>query len=114
MNKKILKTRNEHIRLLDCMKRINRDCVKINAHNTDAHEKEKFNQCLNLAREGCSFVTEARFRTGGIADIFILDTGHVIEILATEKEKRFKEKIKKYPIPEHKIIKVKAGEVESE
>ena len=73
------------------------NCVKIEKNNSFEHEFIKFLICFILKNNGISFVTEARFKLGGRADIFDLENQVIYEILHSEDESKFDEKIKKYP-----------------
>ena len=61
---------------------------------------------MELKDLGHMFVTEAIFNNGGRGDIADLTSGEIYEILVSENEENFEEKIKKYP-DEFKMIKVK-------
>ncbi len=80
---------------------IKRNVVNINAHNSIEHEKIKFEICYRLKSEGQHFFTEAPIcgsgNKKGYADIVILDTGTIIEILVSETEEQVKKKVEKYP-----------------
>lgn len=96
---KIQTKRNIALRKLDRAYKIDINCVKLNANNTDGHELKKYEVCRTLNKEGCHFVTEAIFKEGGRADVYCLDTNTVIEILCTERMKDLRKKINsgKYP-----------------
>ena len=100
------RTINENLQLVRFSNRSgsHTGCVRYFPNNTDAHEDTKWEICKFLARAGREFITEAIFdsgeiydRWGGRADIFVLDKGIVIEVLESETEEQFKEKVKKYP-----------------
>ena len=74
-----------------------RNVINLNAHNTFLHEFTKFKICFRLKRDNKEFITEASLIGGGIADIIVLDECKIIEVLVSETELKFKEKIKKYP-----------------
>lgn len=61
------------------------------------HREAKKTLCKYLQGKGLHFVTEAIFRTGGRADIFVLENIEVIEILSSEKMESIEEKKKLYP-----------------
>jgi hypothetical protein len=71
--------------------------VKINVHNTLKHELAKFLVAWRLSKEGKQFVTESVFENGKRADVFVLDDCEAIEVLESETEEMFKEKVKDYP-----------------
>lgn len=60
---------------------------------------------MELKECGHEFITEAIFKNGARCDILDLTEGTIYEILNTETEEEFKEKIKNYP-QELKIIKI--------
>ncbi len=96
MNKiNLIRKRNRIFQLLKFGTK--RNCVRYNITNSDFHELTKALICLEIQKEGKEYVSEAEFTKGGRADILILDTGTAIEILASEKIKEVKEKVKKYP-----------------
>jgi hypothetical protein len=70
--------------------------IKINADNTDMHEVAKTIIALELKRNKQAFVTEAIFKIGRRADIFVLDQMEVIEITESEKEESIERKRKDY------------------
>ena len=74
-----------------------RGCIRINPSNSYEHEKAKFDECYELAKNGKEYLTEAIFHNGKRADIIVLDENRVIEILHTEKLEEAKEKVKGYP-----------------
>ena len=105
MNKRQLAfARNDSMRLLDPMQRRPKGCVRINIGNEKTrdehfkHELAKFKLCWQLACEGKEYVTEAVFLNGKRADIFVLDTGDVIEVLHSETKEMAKKKIADYPV----------------
>lgn len=73
------------------------DAVKIEAGNTIPHEMLKFLICYILTNHKRSYVTEARFLLGGRADVYDLTGKVVYEVLHSEKEENFEDKIRKYP-----------------
>ncbi len=94
--------------MLNLVRASNRDInvVKLAKNNTPEHEWMKCALCWILTLQGRDYITEAIFKTGGRADVFCIDTCTVYEILHTESEKTFKEKIKKYP-EEVEVIAIK-------
>lgn len=73
-----------------------KNCVRFNVANSLVHEMKKAELCFQAQRKGFSYVTEAEFTGGGRADIYLLDTDTVIEILNTETKERFEKK--DYPV----------------
>lgn len=89
--------------------------VKINvirgsSGETMQHYLAKTKLCEILQTFKKWYITEARFKTGGRADILNLDDLTVYEVLMTETEAQFKEKLKYYP-KGLKIIGFKATDV---
>jgi len=92
------------LRLLDKSYNVTKGAVKPNVHNSPLHELLKFMVAFRLMKDGHSIVTEAIFAGGrGRADIFVLDTMQVFEILVSETPEQFKNKLEKYP-PEVDVI----------
>ncbi len=62
---------------------------------------EKLEICMEIKEWGHEFITEAIFKNGTRADILDLTEGTIYEILCSETEEEFKEKIQrcKTPIP---------------
>ena len=111
MNKRQLAfARNDSMRLLDPMQRRPRNCVRLNASNTKEHEIAKFKLCWELLQEGKEFVTEAVFTNGKRADIFVLDTGDVFEVLHSETKEMAQKKCEGYPVK--RVIFINSNEVE--
>ena len=110
MNKRqLVFARNDSMQLLDPMQRRPRGCVRLNASNALEHELAKFKVCWELLQEGKEFVTEAVFANGKRADIFVLDTGDVIEILHSETREMAEKKCAGYPVK--KVIFIESKEV---
>lgn len=73
------------------------NCIRLNSSCSDAHNAEIINRCIEALKLKIPFYTEAIFRNGSRADIFYPATGEITEILHTETDERFSEKIKNYP-----------------
>lgn len=88
--------RNECLRLV---KESNRklNIIRWGENESEPHRVKKVEICTALEKEGKHYVTEAIFKTGGRADILVLDDFTVIEIAASESEDSLQEKAKKYP-----------------
>lgn len=97
MNKlNLIRKRNRIFQLLKFGTK--RNCVRFNTHNSLEHEAIKSAICYEIQKARMEYVTEAEFMNKkGIADILILDTGTVIEILVSETLKAVQKKILKYP-----------------
>jgi hypothetical protein len=82
MNKRDLqRAKNDNARRLEHTSKIHRNCIRINTGNTYAHELKKFEVCWALAKDGKEYITEAVVEgTKRRYDIFVLDTGEIIEI----------------------------------
>ncbi len=79
---------------------VKRNVINLNTHNSWLHESIKCRVCYELQKQGKHYVTEARMNStkrNCIADILILDTAEVIEILVSETQEEVKEKVIKYP-----------------
>ena len=79
---------------------VKRNVINLNTHNSVEHEMTKARICYELQKQGKHYVTEARMNStkrNCIADILILDTAEIIEILVSETEDEVKEKVEKYP-----------------
>ena len=85
------------------MSRINRNVIAKSGESLE-HFLKKAEIGFKLMEEGCDIVTEAKFKTGGRADIFVLDTGHIYEILKSEDLKSLEQKKKKYPVNPDNVI----------
>jgi len=92
-----LAKRIEAKRLLDIAFNQRENVVKISKANTLEHELAKFYLCYEALRLGYKFVTEAIFKNGKRADIFILDLCEAWEVLHSETKEQFKEKKESYP-----------------
>ena len=71
--------------------------VRYSNSESEEHIQAKKDICLLLGVMGKSFVTEARFVTGGRADIFVLDDITIIEIVVSEAEESLRYKAEYYP-----------------
>ncbi|MBU4502622.1 MAG: hypothetical protein KKA79_08550 [Nanoarchaeota archaeon] len=76
---------------------------------TKQHILKKLEVCMELKELQHEFITEPIFKNGTRADILDLNEGTIYEILHTETEKKFKEKIKNYP-KQFRIIKIKSSQ----
>lgn len=94
--------RLQHIRISN--RKLN--CLRWHNNESREHIIKKLDLCRWLKEIDHMFITEAIFLNGSRADVIDLTDGVVYEILVSEKEESFKEKIKKYP-KEFEIVKVK-------
>jgi len=75
--------------------------VKIYPNNSYIHELVKFQVSYKLKKQGYVVFTECRFTDGGRADIVAFSKsgeGYIIEILNSESNERYNQKLNKYPI----------------
>jgi len=80
------------------------NCIRINLGNKkatslmeDPHEWMKCQVVWELRRRGHKVMTEVIFLSGFRADIVDLTAGVIYEILLSETDEQFKEKLKTYP-----------------
>lgn len=73
---------------------------------TKEHVLKKLEVCMELKEWGHEFITEAIFKNGTRADVLDLTEGTIYEILCTETEREFGEKIEEYP-KELKVVKIR-------
>ena len=86
-------SRLQHIRVSN--RKLN--CLRWHNNETREHIIKKLDICRWLKEIGHEFITEAIFNNGARADVIDLSDGVVYEVLVSEDEKKFEEKIKKYP-----------------
>jgi len=103
------------------IKKINQieGAVKIYPNNTIKHETVKFQIAWKLKNMGFEVWTEAEFEKPykGRCDVFALDRNgnfYIIEVLESETDKEFQEKIKNYPQGDFNVISVKAKDFKEE
>jgi len=89
---------NNGLKLLDNSFRTDFNSVRLNAGNTLQHELAKCKKCWELINDGQRVITEAVFKNGGRADIFIPETCQVFEILHSEKLSDAQMKENYYPM----------------
>lgn len=83
--------------------------IKIFPNNTFRHEEVKSQVAIKLKQLGGELYSEIDFVTGGRADLVYIDlnsNGYIIEILNSETDKGFEEKVKKYP-SNFEVVKIK-------
>ncbi|MAG45614.1 MAG: hypothetical protein CMH63_02475 [Nanoarchaeota archaeon] len=83
------------------------NCLRWHNNETREHIIKKLDICRWLKELGHEFITEGIFNNGARGDVIDLTSGVVYEVLCSEKEKKFEEKIKKYP-EEFEVVKVKS------
>jgi len=74
------------------------NCLKMHSNISDEHMDKVYEICKWLKKHGKDFLTEARFKTGGRADIIVLEDCVAIEVLVTETVDSFLKNKSKYPI----------------
>lgn len=104
--RELFERRNDNIRKLNAVSRINRNVIAKSGESLE-HFLKKAEIGWKLMDEGNDIVTEAIFLNGKRADIFVLDTGHVYEIMKSEDLKSLEKKKIEYPTNPEKIIGVK-------
>ena len=95
-------SRLQHIRVSN--RKLN--CLRWHNNESREHIIKKLDICRWLKEINHVFVSEAIFLNNSRADIIDLTDGVIYEVLVSEKEDSFKEKIKKYP-EEFEVVKVK-------
>ena len=60
--------------------------LRVSPNNTYDHEKTKFDVFFHCRQQGWDVISEAIFENGKRADILILDTNTVVEVIKSEKE----------------------------
>lgn len=71
--------------------------IRYNTSESKEHINKKKEICNKLWLKGLDFVTEAIFKNGCRADIFVLEKFKCIEILKSETESSILKKMDKYP-----------------
>ena len=83
--------------------------IKVSSNTSLEHLETIVRVAYMLKKEGCIFYHEAKFKDNkGRCDLLAFSSkgdGFIIEILKSETEKMFDEKLKKYPI-ELEIVKI--------
>jgi len=80
--------------------------LRWSAGETKEHILKKLEICMELKDWEHEFITEAIFTNGARCDVLDLTEGTVYEILCTETDETFNEKVKEYP-KELKIVKIR-------
>jgi len=88
---------NEAMGLLSSSFRTDKNSVRINTNNTLIHEISKLIIMYREIKKKKTVYSEAIFKNGSRADIFIPEDYRVIEVLHSETEKEALAKIKAYP-----------------
>ena len=89
---------NEAMRETKFSVRTHRNCIRLNTSCSDKHNMEIVKRCLEMLKIGCPFFTEVAFTEGrGVCDILYPSLHEIDEILVSESDERFEEKVNKYP-----------------
>jgi len=102
---------NEAMQLLDNSYRKDVNSIRINVGNTISHEVAKLKVVYRLIKEGKLCYTEAVFKNGARADIYVPEDFRVFEILHSETEAEALSKKDYYPF-ELDIVLIKSCEVD--
>lgn len=76
------------------------NCIRLHKNTTLKHRNKICEICNWLLDNNYSFITEAKFKDGGRADIVILEEGVAYEVMDSERKKV---RTKQYPIPTYYI-----------
>lgn len=71
--------------------------IRESPSESPSHKLIKESVCEELRKQNKSYITEAIFKTGGRADILVLDDFIAIEIACTESEESIERKKELYP-----------------
>ena|SRR3989344_7659328 len=82
------------------------NCLRWHNNESRQHIIKKLDICIELKELEHEFITEAIFVNNSRADVVDLTAGEIYEVLCSESEEDFEEKIKNYPKC-FKVIKVK-------
>lgn len=112
--KKTIKSNNDLLKLIKFRSRHGRKegCVRVHRANTLLHERVKMEIVYWLLKNEYIVYTEAEWKDeSGRADIVAIQNGQgfIIEVLASESEKKYASKEMKYP-KEFTMVKVNAHE----
>lgn len=80
--------------------------LRFSLSESKAHIMKKLDICIDLMNKNHKFITEAIFDNGSRCDVFDITSGTVYEILNSETDEEFEEKIKKYP-QELEVVKIR-------
>jgi hypothetical protein len=101
-------TINKNLQLIRMSNRFGsqRNVLRWSSSETKEHVLKKLEVCIELKEWGHEFITEAIFNNGTRADVLDLTEGTVYEILCSETEEKYEEKIQNYP-EEFSVIKIR-------
>ena len=86
------------------------NCLRWHNNESKKHIIKKLDICIELKDLNHEFITEAIFINNSRADVVDLTTGEIYEILCSETEENFEEKIKNYP-KEFRVIKIRVKNI---
>ena len=101
-------TINKNLQLIRMSNRFGsqRNVLRWSNGETKEHILKKLEICIELKEWGHEFITEAIFKEGARCDVLDLTEGTVYEILCSETEEKYEEKIQNYP-EEFSVIKIR-------
>ena len=89
---------NEALNEVRIGNRCHLNCIRLqNSNIRTKHTEEMISRCLEYLENKIPFMTEPIFKNGSRADILLPATHEIIELLHSETDQMFNEKIKKYP-----------------
>jgi hypothetical protein len=71
--------------------------IRLGKNETKEHRNKKQEICMNLFYKNIPFMTETIFKTGGRADILILEEFKIIEVQHSESDESIENKKLTYP-----------------
>jgi len=86
------------------------NCFRFSLSENREHIIKKLDICIELKQLNHEFITEAIFVNNSRADVVDLTTGEIYEILCSESEENFEEKIKNYP-KDFRVIKIRVKNI---
>ena len=86
------------------------NCLRWHNNESYSHILKKLDICISLKNSNHDFITEAIFVNNSRADVVDLTTGEIYEILCSESEENFEEKIKNYP-KDFRVIKIRVKNI---
>lgn len=99
---------NENLQLIRTSNRFGsqRNLLRWSNAETKEHILKKLEVCMELKGWGHEFITEAIFKNGARCDVLDLTEGTIYEILHTETEEKYRQKIQRYP-KEFRVVKIR-------
>lgn len=81
------------------------NCLRWHNNESREHILKKLDICIELKNINHAFITEAIFLNGSRADIVDLTDGVIYEVMNSETDDKFDEKVNNYP-EEFRVVKV--------